>query len=135
MSSLIDLKELVLPDENFWAAKAIRSCSSVYAPQGFDDIEQSFPKNQDVFTERGWYIFLKEVFQCAAIGILQQNIIGVTLLVAAQKLYQVFISFALGRQLHERIDFICVVAARVLGVVRLEDISIRWSSTEGLVPC
>lgn len=60
------------------------------------------------------------------IGILEKDIVRVTLLVTPQKLYQILInSIPLG-QLLERIDFILVIAVCGLGVVSLEYISVGW---------
>ena len=128
-----DLEGPLIPNENIWALKAFRPFNRVYAVQGFDDVEQSVPECHNFFAERGRWGFLEEVLQRAMIGILQKDIVGITMFVTSQKLYQVFPDFIGRGELLKRIDFILVITVGVLGVVRLEDIGIRWSSTVGLV--
>jgi len=39
----------LLPDEDVWAKKAVRSFGCVYARQSFEDVEQSRPKCDYIF--------------------------------------------------------------------------------------
>lgn len=73
------MKRLSLPNEDVWALKAVGSLSSVNALQGFDNIEQSFPEEYNVRTESRRVGGAEKIFERAAIGVLQEDIIGATL--------------------------------------------------------
>ena len=52
----------------------------------------------------------------------------VALLVAAQELYQAWVIPFINRQLLERLYFSLPIAVCILGIVRLEDIRVNWTS-------
>jgi hypothetical protein len=108
------------PDEDVWPKKAVRSFGCVYARQSLEDVEQSRPKCDYIFPKRRRFDGPKEVFQCTAIRILQQDIVAVALSVTSQELYKALINFMLGSQpeLLECINLGAVIDVGLLSIVR-----------------
>ena len=122
-------KVLYSPNEDIWTSQTVGPFNGMDAWQSFEKIEESFPKQQYVFTKCRWCDVSEEFVQCEAIGVFEQDVVGVALSVTSQKLDYAFMFSIFARYSLECLNLVVVVAFGIASIVGFENVGVRWSTT------